>query len=121
MKQSMPQVLFICRHGGWTDRAAACFETLLTAGVYEQDAALVLLQDGVTLLMPEQQADALRPKTLAQQLPALELYGIHQVFVEATALAACDIDPATLPLPVTVLAGDQLASLVQSARATLVF
>lgn len=121
MTSTAPQLLLICRHGGWTARAAACFETLLTAGVYEQDAALVLLQDAVTVLLPDQQAEPERPKTLAQQLPALELYGIKQVFVEAPALASCRVDTDALPIPVTVLAKDQLAALVQSARSTLVF
>ncbi len=121
MTSTAPQLLLICRHGGWTARAAACFETLLTAGVYEQNAALVLLQDAVTMLVPDQQAETLRPKTLAQQLPALELYGINQVFAEASALTSCGVDIGTVAIPVTVLETGQLAALVQRARAALVF
>src|SRR5688572_30287750 len=80
-----PEFLFICRHSAWSSQAAACLETVLTAGVFEQDAALILEGDGVLLLLPGQDGSELQQKTLAKQLPALELYGITQVYVEYAA------------------------------------
>jgi sulfur relay protein TusC/DsrF len=116
-----PTLLMICRHSGWTAQAAACLETTLTAGVYEQHTALVLLEAAVTLLFPDQQNDGVRPKTQAQQLPALELYGIDTVYVEASALAAHGLADIALPIVVKPLQAGELATLVATARHTMVF
>jgi len=116
-----PMLLIICRHSGWTAQAAAFFETTLTAGVYDQHTALVLLEEAVTLLFPDQQTDAVRPKSLAQQLPALELYGINMVYVDTSALAACGLELAALPIAVKPLQAGELAALVATAKHTLVF
>lgn len=114
-------LLMICRHSGWSAQAAACLETTLTAGVFEQRAALVLLDAAVTLLFADQQGDSVRPKSLAQQLPALELYGIDTVYADAGALAAHGLAQAALPIAVKPLQAGELATLVAAAKHALVF
>ncbi len=121
MNSSAPQLLFICRQSGWTSSAAACLETALTAGVFEQHPALVLLGDAVTQLLPDQSGETIGMKTLAHQLPALELYGIQTVYVDAAALTMRGLGDAELTIPVQRLQPGQLADLVAAARTTLVF
>jgi len=113
--------LFVCRHSAWTSEAAACVETLLTAGVFEQQPVLVLMDAAVTLLLPDQNGAPIHAKTLARQLPALELYGIDTVYADAAALTAYGVNTEQLPLPVQTLQSGQLATLVASAAITLVF
>ncbi len=121
MNTAARSVLFICRHSAWTSAASACMETLLTAGVFEQKPVLVLLDEAVTLLIADQQGERICMKTLARQLPALELYGIETVYAEPAALTRYDVDPAQLSVPVLPLQHDQLAALVAAATTTLVF
>jgi len=113
--------LLICRHGAWTMAAATCMELTLTAGVFEQKPVLVLLDAAVTLLLPNQNGESSGLKTLAKQIPALELYGIEHVHVEAAALIAHGIDAAALDAGVKPLAPGALAALVAAAGAVLVF
>jgi tRNA 2-thiouridine synthesizing protein C len=121
MSSPGPQLLFVCRHSGWTSAAAACMETVLTAGVFEQHPVLVLLDEAVAQLLPDQRGEAIGMKTIAHQLPALELYGIQTVYVDEAALNARGLSDAELTIPVQRLQPGQLASLVAAARTTLVF
>ena len=121
MNSPAAQLVFISRHSGWATMAAACMETALTAGVFEQHPVLVLLDDAVTQLLPEQNGEALGMKTLARQLPALELYGIQAVYVDAAALHARGLADSELLIPVQRLQSDQLAALIAAARTALVF
>lgn len=116
-----PSLLMICRRSGTTAQAAACLETTLTAGVYEQPTALVLLEEAVTLLFADQQNDDTRRKNLAQQLPALELYGIDKVYADAGALACYGLATDSLPIAVTTLQPGELATLLAAAKHTVVF
>jgi sulfur relay protein TusC/DsrF len=121
MTTPAPQLLFICRHSAWTSQAAACLETTLTAGVFEQQPALILLDDAVTLLLPDQQGEVIRKKSLSRQLPVLELYGIHTVYVDAVALAVRGLMNSELLVPVVYLQPAQLSQLLAAAHTTLVF
>ena len=121
MNNQVCNSLFICRHSAWTSEASACLETLLTAGVFEQKPVLVLMDAAVTLLIPGQQGEAIQKKTLARQMPALELYGIENVYADPVALHIYGIDTAQLPLPIRQLQNGQLAALIAAATTTLVF
>jgi tRNA 2-thiouridine synthesizing protein C len=115
------KLVFIARRSGWTAAAAACLETTLIAGVFEMQPVLVLLDDAVTQLLPEQNGETLGLKTLARQFPALELYGIDTVYVDEVALQERGLADADLLIPVKRLHTGQLATLVAAAATTLVF
>lgn len=116
-----PAFLFICRHGAWSAQAAACLETVLTAGVFEQDAALILEGDGVLLLIPGQDGALIQQKTLAKQLPALELYGITQVYVDYMAAEQRGLSLDDFLLPAVPLQPGQLRNMIAASRHVLVF
>lgn len=116
-----PAFLFICRHSPWTSQAAACLETVLTAGVFEQDAALILTCDGVLALLPGQDGSVLQQKTLANQLPALELYGITKVYVESSAAKERGLSVDDFVLPAVPLQEGQLRDMIAASRHVLVF
>lgn len=117
----LPAFLFICRHSAWSSQAYACLETVLTAGVFEQDAALVLQGDGVLQLLPGQDGSALQQKTLANQLPALELYGITQIYVESAAAKERGLSVDDFVLPALPLQEGQLRDMINASRHVLVF
>jgi tRNA 2-thiouridine synthesizing protein C len=114
-------LLLIARHSAWHMSSAAALEVALTAGVFDQQVVLVLLEDAVLQLMPEQNGQALALKTYANQLPALELYGITQVYVDSTALDHYGLNVQDCQIPVQVLPTGLLAELLASSRTVLVF
>lgn len=116
-----PEFLFICRHSAWTSQASACLETVLTAGVFEQDAALILEGDGILQLLPGQDGSVLQQKTLANQLPALELYGITRVYVEYAAAKERGLNLDDFILPAVPLQPGQLKDMIANSRHVLVF
>lgn len=118
---NFPSLLFICRHSAWSSRAAACMETLLTAGIFDLDAALLMQDDAVLQLLPDQDGSALGLKTVAQQLPALELYGISRIYADSASLSARGLAVTDSVLPVTPLDRTQLRALISGSRQILVF
>lgn len=118
---SANRCLLICRQAAWSGETGAFLEIALTAGVFEQHPVLVLLEAAVTLLLPDQHGEMIGMKTLARQIPALELYDISEVLVDSSALAHYGLDPARLPIPVQFLQPGQLAALIATAQHTMVF
>lgn len=113
--------LFICRSSAWTPESAACLEVVLTAGVFDQQPVLVLVDAAVTLLLPDQQGEILRLKTAARQLPALELYGVSSLWVDAVALSRYGVDHAMLPQGARVIVASELSTLIAQAGTVMVF
>lgn len=122
---SSPQrqsLLFITTRAPWSTAApAACTDLLLTAGVFEQRVSLVFLGDAVWQLHCHQDGKPLRQKTLADLFPALELYDIRQVYVEAQALQARGLRADTLLIPVRTVDTAALRDLLATHDRSLVF
>jgi tRNA 2-thiouridine synthesizing protein C len=108
--------LFLCSLSPWQPRAQAALDLLMTAAVLDQDVHLCFVGTGVLQLVPEQDGAGLGLKTLARQLPALELYGVTQCYAERAALEHYALQDAELLLPVTLLDAQQLAALVQACE-----
>jgi tRNA 2-thiouridine synthesizing protein C len=116
-----PVLLLIARRSAWCASSAAALEVALTAGVFDQQVVLVLLEEAVLQLLPAQNGQVLGLKTYANQLPALELYGITQVYVDGAALQHYGLSLQDCQIPVQVLATGLLAELLASSRTVLVF
>jgi sulfur relay protein TusC/DsrF len=114
-------LLIICRHSSWQASSAAGLEFALTAAAFEVPVCLVLLADAVLQLLPNQDGAPLQMKTYAKQIPALELYGITQVYAEVEALARYGLHVADCEIPVQALAAHELAALVANSHHCLVF
>ena len=125
MTMSRPQrqsLLFITTRAPWSSAApAACTDLLLTAGVFEQQVSLAFLGDGVWQLQPGQDGSQLRQKTLADLFPALELYEVRQVYVEARALQTRGLRVDELLIPVQMLDSAGLRELLATHDRSLVF
>jgi tRNA 2-thiouridine synthesizing protein C len=106
--------LFLCSLSPWQARAQAALDLLMTTAVLDQHVHLCFQGEGVLQLVPEQDGTALGLKTLAQQLPALELYGDIRCYAERAALERHGLTPAGLAVPVTVLDDLELAALVHA-------
>lgn len=114
-------LLIVCRHSAWQASSAAALEVALTGGVFELPVTLVLLDEAVLQLKPGQDGAVLALKACAKQLPALELFGVTQVYADSAAAARFSVELGTAELPVQPFAPAQLAALVAGHRSVLVF
>jgi tRNA 2-thiouridine synthesizing protein C len=94
---------------------------VMTAAVFDQRVKLLFCNDGVYQLLADQDGTACGMKTLARQLPALDLYGIEQVYVAESALQERGLQERDLLQAVTVLSCDQMRILIAESNAVLVF
>jgi tRNA 2-thiouridine synthesizing protein C len=106
--------LFVCSLSPWQRGAQAALDLLMTAAVFDQDVQVCFHGAGVLQLLPEQDGAPLGLKTLAQQLPALELYGVSHCYAEAEALTRYGLQADQLMLPVTLLDAEAFAALLHS-------
>ncbi len=119
MKRSK-KLLFVARSAPYgSARARTLLDVVLAAAVFEQDAAMLFLGDGVYQLSNHQDGSAVSAKTLGKSLAALPLYGIGKLFAEAAALPERGLELGELALPVEPLCNRQIRELFE--RADVVF
>jgi tRNA 2-thiouridine synthesizing protein C len=123
MSTPPPQaLLFIAGKGPWATAApAACADLMMTAAVFDQDVGVVFCGDGVYQLLCDQDGGALGQKTLAKLFPALELYNITRVYVEASALQLRGFSAAELLIRAQSIGPEELRTLIDSSKAVFVF
>lgn len=85
----MSRILCISRHSPYQQSLASeALDTVLAAGAFEQDIALLLMDEGVWQLTREQQGSLVSRKTFSKKLAALPLFGIDNIFVHQPSLTA---------------------------------
>ncbi|MFZ5560129.1 MAG: sulfurtransferase complex subunit TusC [Pseudomonadota bacterium] len=87
-------------------------DALLVAATFGLRVALLFQDDGVWQLLPQQDGKLLERRTLGAQLQALELYDIHDLYVDAASLDERGLDAGALALPARVLDGAGLQQLI---------
>jgi tRNA 2-thiouridine synthesizing protein C len=81
-------VLFVFRHSPYGSALAReGLDALLAAAVYEQDVAVLFVNDGVFQLLDQQQV-ASDSKNHAKMLSALPIYGVDKLYVDEASLGA---------------------------------
>lgn len=114
-------ILFTFRHAPYgTSLAREGLEALLAAAVYEQDIAVLFLNDGVWQLVPEQESGA-GVKNHARMLMALPIYGVNRVYVHEPSLQARGLMASELLLDPARLSSTQTQDLLQTFDQILSF
>ncbi len=110
----MKNILFLMRHPPHQGlRLAETLDQLLTAAAFDQSVGVLFLDDGVYQLHPGQQAAALQLKNTAALLPAMQFYGVEEIFVEAESLSERGLDLASPLLPARRMPRAQIAAFLQ--------
>lgn len=88
MNTSHPKkILFISRHSPYgSSLAKDALDAILATSAYEQEIALLFMDDGVFQLLPLQQAEKIEQKSFSAQLQVLSLYEIDRVYVHQESL-----------------------------------
>lgn len=67
-------------------KARELLDIALAASVFDQDVSILLLGDAVFQLINAQKADHLEQKNLSKTLSMLEVYGIENLYAQASAM-----------------------------------
>ena len=114
--------LFLTTKSPWTSsNAAACIDMVMTAAIFDQKVKVVFCNDGVYQLLAGQNGDACGMKTLALQVPAMDLYGVEHIYVEKSALQERGFQERDLIQTVTMLSYAQMQTLIAESMAVFVF
>jgi len=97
----MKKILFIMRtapHSGILLQEK--LDVILTAAAFDQQVALLFLDDGVFQLKKRQQAEKHGLKETASIFNALEIYDVTEIYTEVESLQDRGLKPNDLTLPV---------------------
>lgn len=114
--------LFLCRrppYGGSYPKAA--LDLLLTAAAFDQAVILAFAGDGVYQLLAGQDGGGIGLKDLSRTWPALELYEVREVVVEAQALRDRNLGEGDLVISARPVENEALRELQARARQVFVF
>lgn len=114
--------LFLCRKPPQGSAyGAACLEVLLTAAAFDRPVVLAFAGEGVHQLMAGQDSTEIGLKDHSRVLPALELYEVHEVLVEAAALEERGLGTEGLAIPARAVDAGALGALMEEAEQVFVF
>ena len=114
------RILYLLRQAPYqSSRAVEALESILVAGVFEQDVSVLFKDDGVWQLVANQDGARLGTRTIGKVVQALPEYDVSKLFVcdaslSQRGLIAADLVLSAAPLTITeqqALIGDQDAVL----------
>ncbi len=110
----MKRFLFIMRtapHSGI--QVAEMLDIVLTTAAFDQQVSLLLLDDGVFQIKKNQSPARLQMKDTASIYKALEIYDVHDIYVEIESLQERGLKPRDLILPVREIYRKDVNNLMQ--------
>jgi len=118
----MKKILFVNRQAPFgRSYAKESLDALLAASAYDQDISVLFSGDGVFQLIKDQQAKSIEQKNIASTLPALEMYDITKVFVQASALSARGLTTGQLAITAKPLNEAEISALANTQDSILSF
>jgi len=118
----MKKILFVNRQAPFgRSYAKESLDALLAASAYDQDISVLFSGDGVFQLVKEQQAKNIEQKNIASTLPALEMYDITKIFVQASALSERSLTAEQLAIEAKPLNDIEISTLTQTQDSILSF
>lgn len=115
-------LLFIFRHSPYgSSLGREGLEAALAAGAFEQNMAILFLDDGVFQLINNQAAEAIQRKSHQKMSAALPLFGIDTLYAASDSLKSRNIDADATTLDVQLLSTDEICTLMNSAKTVLSF
>ncbi len=106
-------------HG--TVYALESLEVVLITAAFDQDVALVFIDDGVWQLKKGQQTQGIETKNFSPTYRALEDYDVEKLYVERESLEARGMTEDDLIVEVNVLSAGELGSLMAAQDVILSF
>ncbi len=88
MSEQAKTILVVLRKPPYAGQTAKeALDAVLTAAAFEQPLTVLFMDDGVYQLLPAQDTHALGVKSQSTMLPALPMYDVENICVDADSLA----------------------------------
>lgn len=97
MSTERPATLVISRHPPGHSLARSALDTTLALATFDMPVTLLLLEDAVLQLVPDQDCSDLGVRNLSRLLDSLPLYDVEVVHVDAEAAARHGLRASALP------------------------
>lgn len=109
------RLLYIAARAPYADDSAQeLLDALLVAASFGAEVSVLFQDDGVWQLLPGQDGAPLGRRSLGAQLDALPLFEVERLYADAVSLGERGLTNADLLLPVEMLDGSGLATLLAS-------
>lgn len=107
------RALVVIRHSPYgSSLGRAALDTALAMAAFEQPLDILFMGDGVSQLLPGQDSQAIGVKNIGKLLGSLPLYGIEFAYADAAGVERFGLDPALAPVPLKLLDGASINSLM---------
>jgi len=107
--------VYLFRSGpGGGNRAREAFDLMLTLAAFDQEIEVLLLDDGVWQLLPDQRSERRGAEMVMPPWNELGLYGIGEPWVETESLRERNLESRSLAMPVREVERDSLAVFLRS-------
>lgn len=109
----MKRYLFVLRSAPHSGCAVQeMLDIILTTAAFEQQVALLLLDDAVFTLKANQQPEKYFGKDTAAIFSALEIYDVQDIYIETESLQERGLNVADLSLPIKEVERKKIADLM---------
>jgi tRNA 2-thiouridine synthesizing protein C len=114
------RILFLLRQPPYSsDHALEAIESVLVAGVFEQQVVVLFRDDGVWQLLKNQSGRSLGTRTVGKVVQALPEYEVNDIYVCAESLAERGLTVDDLVLRVTALSPHEQQALIAGQQAVM--
>jgi len=111
------RILFLLRQPPYgSSHALEALETILVAGVFDQQVSVLFRGDGVWQLLAEQDGALVQRRTVARVARALPQYDVTALYACAASLQARGLTPEDLSIPVSLLSYAEQQALIQAQQ-----
>ena len=121
-KADRKKLLVVIRHTPYgSSLGRASLDVALAMAAFDQAVDVLFMGDGVLQLLTGQDSQAIGVKNIEKLLGSLPLYDIESVYVDTAGADRYGLDPASTPVPVTLVDGPAINSLMADADHLLGF
>ena len=87
-------------------------DTGLMAAAFEQELSMLFMDDGLFMLLDQQQPATIQSKDFSEPVKKFSGYGIDEVFVDAISMKERGLDTGDFVIDVTILGTDNISELM---------
>jgi tRNA 2-thiouridine synthesizing protein C len=115
MRAMTKKILLILRKPPYGNSLAReALDIALATSVFEQELAILFLNDGIWQLLEDQNSESISSKNIGKTLAAFPLYDIDQIFVSHSDLVIRALDKEKFIIPVEVLSDEKIPDFIDS-------
>lgn len=119
MKKNILLILRSAPYG--SSKARDAIDFILTAAAYDQDIHVVFQNDGVFLLLNNQDPSQIPAKNTSSLISAFEMYDIDNIYCERQSLTERSLSEEQLIIQPDLIESTEIQSLIHQADTVLTF